>query len=117
MDTGCTKCMGSRKKVMAFVQACKSKGSRFNGWFEFRPSNTKFSFANSEGDETYEKLVIHYNTDPPTSTEIDILEKGNAPILFSLDQMRNLRMTIELSPEVDLLTCHALGMVEYPISY
>ena len=24
-------------------------------------------------------------------------------------------MTMELSPEVDLLTCHALGMVKYPI--
>ena len=46
-----------------------------------------------------------------------MLEKGNVPILFSLPQMNNLGMTIELDPKGDRITCPASGLHSYPAEH
>ena len=67
----------------------------------------------------HEKLVIHFrNDDSPTgwvTTAVDILDQGDVPILFSVAQMRNLRMNIEHTPACDFLTCTLFGMKRYPL--
>ena len=88
LDSGCTRCLGSRPRVMAFVDACRTRGTNMK--FEFVPCQTKFSFANSRTARVYERLIIHFDTKPPCKTEIDILGEGTAPILLSIQQMRQL---------------------------
>ena len=88
LDSGCTRSMGSRVRVTAFVKACRLNG--FKAHFQFVPCCTHFSFANSQASKCFERLVIHFPTDPPCKTEVDILEEGSVPILISLQQMRNL---------------------------
>ena len=41
---------------------------------------------------------------------VDVLETEDIPSLFSLPQMRNLGMTIELDPQGDKITCPAFGL-------
>ena len=113
LDSGCTRSMGSRQRVMAFVKACKAQG--FKGWFTFVPCDTKFSFANSQASRCTERLIIHYPTNPSCSTEVDILEEGSVPILISIQQMRNLYMTFRHTPECDYITCEAFGLKDFPI--
>ena len=105
--------MGSRTRVMAFVNACRHNG--FKGTFQFVPCSTDFSFANSQRSQCYERLVITFPTDPPCSTEVDILEEGTVPILISLQQMRNLYMEFRHTPTCDYLTCSAFGLKNFPI--
>ena len=50
------------------------------------------------------KIVIHFPTTPPCSTRVDVLETGDVPILFSLSQMKNLAMTIDMDPNRDKST-------------
>ena len=57
---------------------------------EFCLSNKSFVFANSEKETCTESCIIHFPTTPPCSTEVDVLETGDVPILFSLSQMKNL---------------------------
>ena len=113
LDSGCTRCLGSRPRVMAFVDACRTRGTNMK--FEFVPCQTKFSFANSRTARVYERLIIHFDTKPPCKTEIDILEEGTVPILLSIQQMRQLYMTFEHTPECDYLTCKAFGMHRHPL--
>jgi hypothetical protein len=113
IDSGCTRAMGSRARVTAFVNECRRKGSQLR--FEFKPCFTQFSFANSQSSKVYECLVIHFPTNPPCKTEIQILEEGNVPILLSLEQMRNLYMKFDHTPQVDYLTCAAFGMKNFPV--
>jgi hypothetical protein len=58
---------------------------------------------------------MHFDTKPPCKTEIDILEEGTVPILLSIQQMRQLYMTFEHTPECDYLTCKAFGMHRHPL--
>jgi hypothetical protein len=44
------------------------------------------------------------------TTSADILDKGKVPILFSVEQMRSLRMKIEHTPVGEFLTCPLFGM-------
>ena len=113
LDSGCTRCLGSRIRVMAFVAECRTRGSNMK--FEFVPCKTKFSFANSRTSNVWERLIIHFDTQPPCKTEIDILEEGTVPILLSIQQMRHLYMTFEHTPECHYLTCKAFGMKRYPL--
>ena len=113
LDSGCTRCMGSRVSVEAFVAGCRSSG--FKGWFQFVPTSTKFSFANSQTADVWEKMIIHFPTDPPCKTEIDILEQGNVPILISVQQMRNLNMSFRHTPDCDYITCAAFGLKDFPV--
>ena len=114
IDSGCTRAMGSRPRIMAFVAECR-RNAKCKLWFEFKPCYAQFSFANSQKSRVYERLVIHFPTEPPCSTEIEILEEGCVPILLSLEQMRNLYMKFEHTPECDYLTCAAFGMKDFPI--
>ena len=43
-------------------------------------------------------------------TIVDIVEQGRVPILFSLQQMKNINMILHMRPDEDLITCEALGL-------
>ena len=64
--------------------------------------------------------MIHLkNPKHPTgwiTTSVDILDKGRVPILFSVEQMRNLRMNIEHTPAGEFLTCPVFGLKRYAMS-
>ena len=77
---------------------------------EFCPCNKSFVFANSETETCWESCTFHFPKTPPCSTRVDVLETGHVPILFSLSQMKNLGMTIELDPKGDKITCPAFGL-------
>ena len=49
--------------------------------------------------------------------EWTFLRTGDVPVLFSLPEMKNLEMTIELDPKGDKITCPAFGMYSYPDEY
>ena len=46
-----------------------------------------------------------------------MLETGDVPNLFSLSQMKNLGMTIEMDPKGDKITCPAFGLYSSPAEY
>ena len=107
LDPGCTRAMGSRFAIDRLAQACQHlvlQAALFN----------KFSFANGEQSIVKERLVIHFRNDRAQigwiTTCIDILDKGKVPILFSVEQMRNLRMNIEHTPVGEFMTCPLFGM-------
>ena len=58
--------------------------------------------------------MIHFRNDRAQTgwitTCVDILDKGKVPILFSVEQMRNLRMNIEHTPVGEFMTCPLFGM-------
>ena len=84
---------------------------------EFCRCNKSFVFANSETETCLESNMIHFPTTPPCSTEVDVLEARNVPILLSFPQMKNLRMTIELDPKGDKITCLPFGLYSSPAEY
>ena len=107
MDLGCTRSMGSRKAVEAFVKAAWKYGITC----EWRRCWTKMSFANSKTAWLEWCVVLTFPTKPePIQTTIDVHEEGNIPILMSLPQMMNLGFKLDLSPGVINLTCKALGI-------
>ena len=118
LDSGCTRAMGSRFAINRFV----SQNHPYSHMIKFtkEASHNKFSFANGESSHVKEKLVIHLkNPKHPTgwiSTSVDILDKGRVPILFSVEQMRNLRMNIEQAPAGEFLTCPVFGLKRYAMS-
>ena len=44
------------------------------------------------------------------SIVVDIVEQGRVPILFSLQQMKSLRMQLDMSHDHGLASCEALGL-------
>jgi hypothetical protein len=60
-------------------------------------------------------MIIYFDTKPLTWTDVDIVDEGYVPILLSLEQMRNLRFTLEHTPECDFLTCDAFDMHREPL--
>ena len=46
-----------------------------------------------------------------------MLERGDVPILFSLSQMKNLSMTVELDPHGDKITCTPFGLYSSPAEH
>ena len=119
IDSGCTRAMGSRTAVMRLVKACKRHYNASKIDFSFEPSSSRFSFANGEQSNVREKLVIYFQNDQsPTgwiTTAIDILDQGDVPILFSVEQLRNLRMSIEHTPVGDYLTCPLFGLKRFSL--
>ena len=114
LDSGCTRAMGSRFAIDRLVRACQNHTHSHMIKFTKEASHNKFSFANGESSHVKEKLVIHLrNPKHPTgwiSTSVDILDKGRVPILFSVEQMRNLRMNIKHTPAGEFLTCTTFGL-------
>ena len=109
LDSGCTRAMGSRyatEKLQKYVEAnCPGRIT-----FTYAPSGAKFSFANSQSARVTEKVTLWFDTKPPANTTIEVLDEGRVPILFSIQQMRNLRMTLEHTPTADYATCEASGL-------
>ena len=120
LDSGCTRAMGSRFAIGPLVRACQNHSFSHMIKFTKEASHNKFSFANGESSHVKEKLVIHLkNPKHPTgwiTTSVDILDKGPVPILFSVEQMRNLRMNIEHTPAGEFLTCTTFGLKRYAMS-
>ena len=120
LDSGCTRAMGSRFAIDRWVKACMNH--RYSHLIKFtkEASNNIFSFANGESSHVKEKLIIHLkNPKHPTdwvTTTVDMLDKGRVPILFSVEQMRNLRMNIEHTPAGEFLTCPVFGLKRYALS-
>ena len=113
LDLGCTRSIGSRAAIRRFQK---------HAWFyaiktEFCRWNKSFVFASSKTETCFESCIIHFPRTPPCSTRVDVLETGNVPILFSLSQMKNLGMTIELDPKGDKITCPAFGLYSSPAEY
>ena len=120
LDSGCTRAMGSRFAIDRLVRACQNHPYSHMIKFTKEASHNKFSFANGESSHVKEKLVIHLKSPKhPTgwiSTSVDILDKGRVPILFSVEQMRNLRVNIEHTPAGEFLTCPVFGLKRYAMS-
>ena len=72
--------------------------------YEIVPSTSKFSFANSETTTVHQALRVWLPTKPPMFTVVDIVEQGRVPILFSLQQMKNLRMQLDMRPDRVLIS-------------
>ena len=72
------------------------------------------SFANGESEWLEWCVVIHFPTNPPTCTTIDVHEKGAIPILMSLPQMCNLGFVIDMSPGQLHMSCKAMNMENEP---
>ena len=105
---------------MRLVKARKRHYNSAKIDFSFEPSSSRFSFANGEQSNVREKLVIYFQNRPGThcgwiSTAIDILDQGDVPILFSVEQLRNLRMSIEHTPVGDYLTCPLFGLKRFSL--
>ena len=89
MGLGCTRSMGSRRAVEAFVKAA----AKFGITCEWKRCWTKMSFANSKTAWLEWCVVVTFPTVPPVTTTIDVHEKGDIPLLLSLQQMMNLGFT------------------------
>ena len=120
LDSGCTKAMGSRYAVDRLVHACKQHKDSHNIWFSTESCFSRFAFANGEQPTVRERLIIHLRNRTSTTgwitTSVDILDKGRVPILFSAEQMRNLRMNIEHTPVGEFLICPMFGMKKTPLA-
>ena len=119
LDSGCTKAMGSRYAVNRLIRACKDSPEYRSIDFSFEPCHSTFSFANSETSVVRERLHIHIRSElSPTGwieTTVDVLDQGRVPILFSIEQMRNLRFTLEHTPMGDFISCSGFGMKRTPL--
>ena len=68
------------------------------------------SFASSETTSVHQALQTWCPTQPPMFTIVDIVEQGRVPILFSLQQMQNLSIILDMRPDKVLIPCEALGL-------
>ena len=110
LDLGCTSSMGSRKAIDALARVAPQHGIGMTYW----PCQTTFVFADSQKGGVTETCVLTFPTEPPCTTQIDILEQGEVPILFSLQQMKNLGIELKLRPQGDTITCPAFGLENSP---
>ena len=115
LDLGCTRAMGSRNAVNAFCDYVDNNECGL--WYKIEPTSSRFFFANSQQTKCTEKLVIHmYDKSWSVhTTEFDIVEEGNVPLLMSLPQMRNLGFQFELSPQKSFLNCTRLGIWKHQL--
>ena len=115
LDLGCTRAMGSRNAVNAFCDYVDNHDCGL--WYKIEPTSSRFFFANSQQTKCTEKLVIHMydNSWSVHTTEFDIVEEGNVPLLMSLPQMRNLGFQFELSPQKSFLNCTRLGIWKHQL--
>ena len=115
LDLGCTRAMGSRNAVNAFCDYVDNNDCGL--WYKIEPTSSRFFFANSQQTKCTEKLVIHmYDKSwSAHTTEFDIVEEGNVPLLMSLPQMRNLGFQFELSPQKSFLNCTRLGIWKHQL--
>lgn len=105
LDLGCSRSTGSRKALEAFEWAAWYHGITC----EWKQCWTRIAFANSKSEWLELCVVVHFPTNPPESTTIDVHEAGNIPILLSLPQMMNLGFDLHLEPSAIFFTCKILG--------
>ena len=86
-------------------KALRPQGVRF----EWLPCRTRMTFANGETALLTKCVLIHFPTDPPTRTYIDVHESRLVTILMSLPQMANLGLEIHTSQAGLAMTCRTLG--------
>lgn len=98
--------MGSRYAVEKLQKALEPRGVIF----EWRKCNTKMTFANNDVPILEWCVIITFPTNPPICTTIHVLDRGYIPILLSLQQQMNLRMTYALEPDKAYVTCPLLKM-------
>ena len=110
LDHGCTRSTGSRKAIRRFQRCALYYGVTT----EFCLCNKSFVFANSVTETCREHCIIHFPTKPPCSASVDVLETGDIPILFSLPQMQNLGIPLDLDPKGAKITCPALACTLLP---
>ena len=115
LDLGCTRAMDSRNAVNAFCDYVDNNDCGL--WYKIEPTSSRFFFANSQQTKCTEKLVIHmYDKSWSVhTTEFDIVEEGNVPLLMSLPQMRNLGFQFELSPQKSFLNCTRQGIWKHQL--
>ena len=115
LELGCTRAMGSRNAVNAFCDYVDNNDCGL--WYKIEPTSSRFFFANSQQTKCTEKLAIHmYDKSWSVhTTEFDIVEEGNVPLLMSLPQMRNLGFQFELSPQKSFLNCTRLGIWKHQL--
>ena len=113
LDLGCTRSFGSRKTIRRFQTDALYSGITTG----FCPCSKFFVFANSEAETCRENCLIHFPTTPPCSTIVDVLETGDVPDLFSLLQMQNLGIILELDPKGAEITCPAFGLYSSSVEY
>jgi len=114
LDSGCTRAMGSRFAIDRLVQSCQQHPKCDHIWFSKQPCSSKCSCANGEQSTVKERLAIHFRNDHAhhgwITMCVDIVDKGKVPVLFSVEQMRNLRMNIEHTHVGEFMTCPLFGM-------
>ena len=117
LDTGCTRSMGSRHAVNRLMQACSKQEPNLI-WFKTVPCRSMFTFANGETSVITQRLVMYFarSNGSSVSTTIDILDKGKVPILFSIQQMRNLEFELMHTAAGEFLTCQKFGLKNFPLS-
>ena len=115
LDLGCTRAIGSRNAVNAFGDYVDKHDCGL--WYKIEQTSSSLFLANSQQTKCTEKLVIHmYDKSWSVhTTEFDIVEEGNVPLLMSLPQMRNLGFQFELSPQKSFLNCTRLGIWKHQL--
>ena len=110
LDLGRTRAMGSRNAIIVDKHDCGL-------WYKIEETSSRFFFANSQQTKGIEKLVIHVYDKPWNvhTTEFDIVEEGNVPLLMSLPQMRNLGFQFKLPPHKSFLGCIRLGIWKHQL--
>ena len=111
LDLGCTRAMGSRKAISRFVKEAPNHGIQC----EILPSSGTFNFANSQTSNVTEKCRVWFPTTPACSTDFDIVEEGDVPLLMSLTQMRNLQFSVSLTPTSAILQTPSTGKEGIPL--
>ena len=111
LDLGCTKPMGSRQSLAAFMKEALRHGIECT----LIPTSSKFTFANGNTSDVTQACLMKFPTNPPTWTVFDIVEQGHVPILLSLGQMKHLRFTLDMTPGAVYLTCEAFGVHRKPL--
>ena len=77
--------MGSRNAVNAFCDYVDKHDCGL--WYKVEETSSRFFFANTQQTECAETLAIQMYDNVHT-TEFDIVQEGNVPLLMSLPQMR-----------------------------
>ena len=95
LDLGCTRAMTSKRAAQGVMEFCDAHPD-CGLWYRLDQTTSQFTFANSEAASCKQKIVVcMYDRDYAIqSTEIDMVEQGEVPILMSLPQMRNLRFQL-----------------------
>ena len=111
LDLGCTRAMASKRAAQGLMEFCDAHPD-CGLWYRLDQTTSQFTFANSESASCKQKiLVCMYDRDYAIqSTEFDIVEQGEVPILMSLTQMRNLRFHFDLHPDKVYLSRPVLGI-------